>query len=329
MISAPPAPSAAHHNRYERWAAWALCGVVGLGTLARFLGRVHWLLELTTHFAVQAMVLAALAALLLAIRRHGWAAWVTLILAMMNGGGLWPFYQPVSSVKTVASQPTLTFVTANVLSSNRNRTSLREWLIQEQVEVVFLCEPDAWWEAEVAQWKDHWPYQMTAIRPDNFGVGILSRYPLIEPRIIALANDNPALECRFEAHGVRWTVLGLHPFPPRGRRYSEGRDAQLQGAAAHVQTLPHPLIVAGDLNTTSSSPVFGDLLRATDLRDSRAGRGLQPSWPAGHPLFQIPIDHVLMSGDLQVHDRRVGPPIGSDHLPVLVRVSRANPGADN
>ena len=74
----------------------------------------------------------------------------------------------------------------------------------------------------------------------------------------------------------------------------------------------------GDLNTTSWSPFFSDLIEESGLRDSRKGFGIQTTWPDGLFLLRIPIDHCLVSKDISVLDRRVGPSIGSDHFPVTV-----------
>jgi endonuclease/exonuclease/phosphatase family metal-dependent hydrolase len=60
------------------------------------------------------------------------------------------------------------------------------------------------------------------------------------------------------------------------------------------------------------------------LRDSREGFGLQNSWPAYWPWLSITIDHCLVSRDIRLIDRKVGPDIGSDHYPVLVEVGIQN-----
>jgi endonuclease/exonuclease/phosphatase (EEP) superfamily protein YafD len=81
------------------------------------------------------------------------------------------------------------------------------------------------------------------------------------------------------------------------------------------------LVLLGDLNTTSWSPHFRDLINTAGLKDSRAGFGIQPTWPAGTPPLWIPLDHCLVSPEIKVHDRRVGPNVGSDHFPVIVEFS--------
>ena len=84
-------------------------------------------------------------------------------------------------------------------------------------------------------------------------------------------------------------------------------------------------MLAGDLNVTQFSPHFKNLLKTGKLKDSSRGFGYQPTWPAQLPLlnkisecplFRIPLDHVLVSGDIQVRSVELLPSIGSDHLAV-------------
>lgn len=72
------------------------------------------------------------------------------------------------------------------------------------------------------------------------------------------------------------------------------------------------------MNVTPWSPVFSDLLREGGLLNTSQGHGLFGSWPAWLPAGRIPIDHCLVTPDWQVDSKRLGPDIGSDHLPVMV-----------
>lgn len=74
--------------------------------------------------------------------------------------------------------------------------------------------------------------------------------------------------------------------------------------------------------------MFGRLLEATGLRDSRRGFGRQPTFTTAQPIagLEIAIDHVLVSDSVRVLDRRIVALEGSDHKSVVVRVAaRANP----
>ena len=71
--------------------------------------------------------------------------------------------------------------------------------------------------------------------------------------------------------------------------------------------------ILGDLNVSPWSPHFGGLLR-------ESGRGVQATWPTNLAPMRIPIDHCLVSPDVSVVGRRVGPDVGSDHFPIVVDV---------
>lgn len=113
-------------------------------------------------------------------------------------------------------------------------------------------------------------------------------------------------------------LLGTHPLPPDSSEYARLRNDQLRNIAALVRNQRSPVIVIGDLNTTPWSPLFVDLLRDGRLKNTSKGCGLFGSLPAWLPLARIPLDHCLVSGAIQVTVKRLGPRVGTDHLPVTV-----------
>lgn len=62
-----------------------------------------------------------------------------------------------------------------------------------------------------------------------------------------------------------------------------------------------------------------NFMHQTGLQNARAGRGVLPTWPTFLPatFLRIPIDHILVDPRLSVLDYRLGPSIGSDHLPTI------------
>ena len=100
-----------------------------------------------------------------------------------------------------------------------------------------------------------------------------------------------------------------------------GRVTDEVGAAAIelARAAPNPVMVLGDLNATSWTPYFAELILAGGLSDSRRGFGVASTWPGFMPLpLRIPIDHCLVSREIGVRERRVGQPVGSDHRPIVV-----------
>jgi endonuclease/exonuclease/phosphatase (EEP) superfamily protein YafD len=81
--------------------------------------------------------------------------------------------------------------------------------------------------------------------------------------------------------------------------------------------LSEKLIIAGDFNTSSFSNHFSKLTNG-DLKDSRIGFGLLPTWPANYLMLQTTLNHFLVSKNLEVIERSTGKNIGSDHLPINI-----------
>jgi endonuclease/exonuclease/phosphatase (EEP) superfamily protein YafD len=121
------------------------------------------------------------------------------------------------------------------------------------------------------------------------------------------------------------TIAGTHTFPPFTPQALERRNQQYARIAGFIRQQREPVVLAGDLNSSSWSPAFRDLLRTAALVDTRLARGVQATWPAWLPFAQVPIDHALVSRSVRVHSRFVGDRVGSDHLPVVLDFSLVTP----
>ncbi len=52
------------------------------------------------------------------------------------------------------------------------------------------------------------------------------------------------------------------------------------------------------------------------------GLRIQGTWPSFIPFFlRIPLDHLLVSDNIHIIKQEVGPPVGSDHLPILTKIN--------
>ncbi|MEM7114526.1 MAG: endonuclease/exonuclease/phosphatase family protein [Chloroflexota bacterium] len=89
----------------------------------------------------------------------------------------------------------------------------------------------------------------------------------------------------------------------------------------------------GDFNSSPWSVYFQEFVWETGLRNGRLGYGIAPTWPA--PRFALnqfphlapaltPLDHILYSPDMTLNSFEVGPYVGSDHYPLIVKLSPAN-----
>jgi len=147
---------------------------------------------------------------------------------------------------------------------------------------------------------------------------VFSRWPILSAQPLALAAGSMrAAQVTLDWNGTPVTVLGVHLHWPLGATNSRLRNEELAGIASFAAGMTGPLIVAGDFNVTPWSRHFRVALERSGLNDCAAGHGLAPSWPAQVPPFGIRIDHCWTSKHWRSADVRLGPSLGSDHLPLI------------
>jgi hypothetical protein len=61
--------------------------------------------------------------------------------------------------------------------------------------------------------------------------------------------------------------------------------------------------------------------KVSKLLDPRKGRGMYPTFNAKSLIWRYPLDHLFHSDDFRLATIRTLPPIGSDHLPLMVELS--------
>jgi endonuclease/exonuclease/phosphatase (EEP) superfamily protein YafD len=153
----------------------------------------------------------------------------------------------------------------------------------------------------------------------SFGIMLLTRLPVKTVEVVRLRPDGlPVIVACLHCDGQLVTVICAHPLSPTYPKRLRLRNELLAALAEFTGTLTGPVMLLGDLNTTSWNPAFRDLLRMSGLRDTRLGLGLQTSWPAGVPLIGITLDHCLVSAAISIRGRALGPQVGSDHAPVVI-----------
>ncbi|MEZ6056519.1 MAG: endonuclease/exonuclease/phosphatase family protein [Planctomycetaceae bacterium] len=307
-----------------------VCGLIGLigvsvGTL---LAGVWWGFDLCTHFRVQYVFVGAILCVGIGVWQKWWMSGICLLLTVFHASRLLPLYQEQSRPLTERANVTssdfrpheVTVVSMNLYSRNRNSAAVDEFLEQTKPDIVALIELSPLWGEHFSAQTDRFPYQRLASREGNFGIGIMSRFPLAEVETITGVNGLVGMKAVVDIDGQPLTFLAAHPFPPMGRAATQSRNEQLRSLVRPINQHSGHRVLVGDLNTTSWSPCFEKLLEQTGLRDSRVGFGVQPTWPTNRFVLSIPIDHVLISPEIAVMDRVIGPNIGSDHFPVVVKL---------
>ncbi len=305
-------------TRLDLLLAIATLGTVAVSALG-LLAQSFWMLELLTHFRLQYLA-AQLPLLLVCLWYRRWLL-VSLLLPVtaINAAAVAPYWPRETSA--VAGTQSVELMTVNLYGRNDEHARFIELVSRERPDVLLLLEYTSRWAASLEPLEADYPYRIADARDGSFGMALFARVPLAEASRLDLRGV-PAIDASFEL-GVGETVrfIGVHLRPPMSAEAAGERNAQLARVGEIVKTEPGSLIVAGDFNATPYSPVLAGWLERMALKDARRGRGFGMSWPVSLPILGIPIDHVLVSEDFLVDAHYYGAAFGSDHYPVVTRLS--------
>lgn len=299
-----------------RLAALGSC-LAAVVTVAALGARWSNLCDLLANWPVQIAASTVPACIVLLLARRRKLALLAGTVALVNIANVAPILLPQGDRQDVG--PVCRVVSANVLTSNRDAQRFLEFIAAEDPDFALVIEVNDHWQEALESLDGAYPFSVSRPRADNFGIALLSRHPILSHRVETLDDSGvPTIVATIEFDGRALNVVGTHPLPPIGHQRWRLRDQHLHALGELVSQLSGPVIVLGDLNATSWSPRFGGLLQRGDLRDSRQGFGVQPTFPSRPWVLRIPIDHALVSKELVVTQRYVGPDIGSDHLPIVI-----------
>ncbi len=271
-----------------------------------------WPLVLVEHFRVQLAIggaLVAVAGLALRERSGDVAAIATLVALLAIVPDL------TASRRAVPVGTPVRVLSANVLMMNHDYARLARVIAEERPDVIALVEPSRRWLEALAPSVAGYA-RIEAPREDYLGMALYVRGE-VRGEVRVLSNGTPNIFAEVSVGDATFRIVVVHPVPPITGALHEKLVRYFAELGAVVRGDPR-IVVAGDFNATPWSRTFATMMNASGLCDSRAGFGMQATRPADEWILRIPIDHVLTSCAIGVADRRVGPDVGSDHLPVVV-----------
>ncbi|MBZ0067763.1 MAG: endonuclease/exonuclease/phosphatase family protein [Thiobacillus sp.] len=277
-------------------------------------GTLEWLVDLASHWQWLYLVGLVLACAIVILNDRRWALW---LLAMPLAG-----LTASSPALNVGHEPiqdlgVLTIVSANVNLENRDSAVLIRWLSEAKPDVVVLLEVSPEYVSGLDSLSGY-PFRHLVPRHDPFGIAVLSRFPFSDVKTIEDKGGREHIESLIDWKGQPVRLTAWHPMPPISPFDHTLRNQQLLALAKAAKKSGQPAILAGDLNATPWSNAFSGL----DQAGLRRATGLTPTWPAiGYGWVGIPIDSVLVTPQWTVVEKKVGPNLGSDHLPVIVRIA--------
>lgn len=297
---------------------WALAALIAVMTVLAFAdrldlgGRPGWVFDLLSHWP-RHLAFAGLVIGAVAVWRRAHRASVTALaaaainIALLIGAGGFATPQPAPEGARI-----IRVVSANVHGSMESLARVASLARDYDADLVAVYEaPDALTTEDVG---GLFPGLPVNVLPSQRANG----WPLIRRSLVAARGAGVGGVAMFEgSHGVLiHGVLGpvqfvtTHPPSPGDPGLMRDRDQQLAAAGAYVDA-SRPFIIAGDFNSTPWGRAYNAVpgMRAGDPR-------FEGTFPALLGPLGLPIDHIRFGG-LILTDYRVGPDIGSDHLPLF------------
>jgi endonuclease/exonuclease/phosphatase (EEP) superfamily protein YafD len=284
------------------------------------LGTLHRYFEITSHFKVQYLAASFICLLLLvSLKAWRWAG-IAMLCLLLNAIAVLPWF--MTSSKAEPSNHNLRLLLSNVNAANTNYPALLKLVEVEKPDLLIVQEASDGWMNALESIRLTHPYSRFAMNRDNAGIALFSRFPVESFDTISVDDiDFPSLVVKINIEEVKISLISLHPPPPGTQEYLWERNQQLVKVAEVVKRLPHPLIVAGDLNTSIWSPYYTEFVKQSGLKAARKGFGILRTWPTHNRFIMIPIDHCLVTDDIQISDCRTGTEVGSDHLPLITDIT--------
>jgi endonuclease/exonuclease/phosphatase (EEP) superfamily protein YafD len=233
-----------------------------------------------------------------------------------------------TSAEAHAGDPRLTVLTMNVWYANRDLRAAEALVRSERPDIIILQEARGPWARFSERVADEYGHAAFCMRQYWCPTIILSRLAFIEditPDDYHLAAARLRLPDRLGGGPVE--IVGVHMPWPRPAPPQRAAFRRLADLAAQLD--PDHAIVAGDFNSTpwSANLAWLDAHIPFPRRTRAFFTFPTPAHAFGRefhaPLPFLPIDHVYAGAKWRVVSVRRGPPIGSDHYPVIAVLAAA------
>jgi endonuclease/exonuclease/phosphatase (EEP) superfamily protein YafD len=295
-----------------------------VAVLTARLGRTPMFLDAVSafelHFAVLALLLAAVALL----RRRPRTAAIAALAAVAGAMGAATAFQPADRPASPGPAETLIFAQANVFHGNAALPALIEALDAIGADILVTVEtPQALIDTPGALDR-RYPHRHYSRGPDNQGgVAVWSRFPFAAaPPPREGANPRHVIVAIDIGGPTPLQVMGLHmDWPVLGAQAQNHADFD-----RFWSSLRPPIVVAGDFNAVPWSAM---VRRVEDITRTEIIAGWRPTWfggvggRAGKLAMPggLPLDHILVSAGIGARDVRTRALPGSDHRAVVARLT--------
>ena len=284
------------------------------------------MLDFVREPAIYLAALLGVLALLFAGRGR-WLA-VTLFAAtiVINLARMWP-YTPLAPSQVplpdeVGGMSCATVLSFNVLQPNDKYGETAALIDQVDPDILLLMETDTTWVRALEPQLSRYGYRLERPLENKYGMTFATRLTVARAQMVSNTDSNtPTLYATLRMDdGARFELVGLHPRPPRPGTSTSQRDANIARAGSLTPDRLGNVLAIGDFNDVPWSRTTENFRETGNYLDPRAGRGSYATFPADYALLGWPLDQIMVKDGVKVEELRIGPDVGSDHLPLIARV---------
>jgi vancomycin resistance protein VanJ len=242
-------------------------------------------------------------------------------------------YLPHDSIAQAGTGSELSVATYNMQAKASDALRVTNLISAVDADIIALHELRPAHAAMIAdRLAIQYPYQMLYAPAQTGGIGLLSRYPLLESEQLTTVKRY-VRHARFvvDVNGVPVTIHVVHPPSPSNFASPIGynanqRNRQLASVREQIQSESGPLLLLCDCNMSDQSDAYRALDRVLDDAHREVGRGMGFSfairvWPGLILPPIIRIDYVWHNDYFTTREIYVEQDSGtSDHYPVVARL---------
>lgn len=303
----------------------ALAGVLLVSVLSHA-GLYVEALDIFSNFRPLYAIACLVLAIPLLLLRQRASGTLALILLAANLAGVLSY--PKARTDRSAEGGALTVLTLNLWGANGDSGKVLDLIARTTPDFVLLQELSPQRLDLLRRLASTYPWQTHCAHELRCRVALLSRHPWkrAEARLV-YPGSLPLARAEFGPGLGNLLVVNAHLMRP----YRTGQRRQLATVRRIIGDWSGPVLLGGDFNATPWSWTLRGFANRSRLR---AAGPYRPSWPrrlmlAGRvvrfPVLQLPLDQIWLSEEAAVVSSEHGADIGSDHMPLIVRLRLPEP----
>lgn len=294
-------------------AALAAAGVL-FGFLSPWLNAADSVADFRFHATLILLLLSAA----MAWQRTWRRAALGLVVSAIGVAGMAPSLPIWWKAEVPAEAASINMVQFNLSFRNSTPEAVAAFVRKTDADIVTLQEVSGKAAKVMDLLAKDYPTRIRCPYERVGSVAVLSRLPAAGEAAKGCVEKQGMTWIRLVVGGQELTVASLHlnwPWPFKQHR-------QIGELEKYFRELPRPVLLAGDFNAAPWSHAVQRVAAATG---NSVAPGLRFSFGIEIndwiPRLPIPIDHILLPGDITPLDMWLGPQLGSDHHPVVAKLA--------